>query len=283
MKGYILGMLAETPVHPGAGQVYSVIDLPVAREKTTGSPTIPGSGLKGALREKWLEEKGEKGLEDLFGKQDHAGAFGVADARLLLLPVRSLTGHYRWVTSPYLLKRFYRDMKMAGVLDKQDSFPLEIPEINNGEIIAAGVYEKDKPIFLEELTFKIREETELIERLVPYLKKLIRHPFLHKELKNRLSIINDEEFAYFARYGLPVNFRNVLETGTKKSNNLWQEEVIPPDTLFYTMFVARFGNEEKLKEFTDYLEDSHYLQVGGNETIGQGWMVTQVLGGGQNE
>lgn len=35
MKGYILGMLAETPVHPGAGQVYSVIDLPGRPEKTT--------------------------------------------------------------------------------------------------------------------------------------------------------------------------------------------------------------------------------------------------------
>lgn len=86
MKGYILGMLAETPVHPGAGQVYSVIDLPGRPGENHRSPTIPGSGLKGALREKWLEEKGEKGLEDLFGKQDHAGAFGVADARLLLLP-----------------------------------------------------------------------------------------------------------------------------------------------------------------------------------------------------
>ena len=281
MKGYILGMLAETPVHPGAGQVYSVIDLPVAREKTTGSPTIPGSGLKGALREKWDEEVGE-GLEDLFGRQDNAGAFGVADARLLLLPIRSLTGHYRWVTSPYLLKRFYRDMQMAGGLDDKESFPLEVPELQNGEMITAKP--KEGTVFLEELTFQIQENETLIDRLVPYLKKLIRHPFLHTELKERLSIINDDEFAYFARYGLPVHFRNELETETKKSNNLWQEEVIPPDTLFYTMFVARFGKEEDLEKLIRYLnEESCYLQVGGNETIGQGWMVTQVMEGSQNE
>ncbi|MBH8605867.1 type III-B CRISPR module RAMP protein Cmr4 [Thermoactinomyces sp. CICC 10522] len=96
MKGYMLGMLAETPIHPGAGQVYSVIDLPVARERTTHYPMIPGSSLKGALRDKLEEEMTgqDHRLKQLFGKQDQAGAFSVTDARLLLLPVRSLTGHY---------------------------------------------------------------------------------------------------------------------------------------------------------------------------------------------
>jgi CRISPR/Cas system CMR subunit Cmr4 (Cas7 group RAMP superfamily) len=33
-----------------------------------------------------------------------------ADARLLLLPVRSLAGTFAWVTSPYVLRRFARDV-----------------------------------------------------------------------------------------------------------------------------------------------------------------------------
>ena len=51
MKSIILGMLAETPVHPGAGRSTGFVDLPVARESITEYPVIVGSSLKGALKE----------------------------------------------------------------------------------------------------------------------------------------------------------------------------------------------------------------------------------------
>lgn len=43
----IIGILAETSVHVGAGQMFGAIDLPVAREAATQFPFIPGSSLKG--------------------------------------------------------------------------------------------------------------------------------------------------------------------------------------------------------------------------------------------
>ncbi len=277
MKGYMMGMLAETHIHPGAGQVYGVIDLPVAREQTTDYPMIPGSGLKGALRDKCKEE-GVKNVDYLFGKEDQAGVFGVTDARLLLLPVRSFTGHYRWVTCPYLIKRLYRDLHLIGDADQNKfSFPLEFPGLSEGKMITA-TGAKDEPIFLEEFTFEVVANKGLIQELVPFLKKFIRHNFLQAELSERISIITDEEFAHFARYALPVNFRNKLEEGTKTSKGLWQEEVIPPDTLFYTLFIARFGKDKDLTSLIDHLKENVYLQVGGNETVGQGWMITQVVG-----
>ncbi|MGA8941860.1 MAG: type III-B CRISPR module RAMP protein Cmr4 [Thermoactinomyces sp.] len=275
MKGYIMGMLAETHIHPGAGQVYGVIDLPVAREQTTDYPMIPGSGLKGALRNKWNEE-GIEDVEELFGKQNQAGLFGVTDARLLLLPVRSFTGHYRWVTCPYLIKRLYRDLHLIGYADR-NRLPLEFPGLSEEKMITA-TQAKDGPIFLEEFTFEAVTNKGLIQQLVSFLKKLIRHNFLQAELSERLSIITDEEFAHFARYALPVNFRNELENETKKSKSLWQEEVIPPDTLFYTLFIPRFGKDDDLKRVLTHLNKNVYLQVGGNETVGQGWMITRVLG-----
>lgn len=275
MKGYIMGMLAETHIHPGAGQVYGVIDLPVAREQTTDYPMIPGSGLKGALRNKWNEE-GIEDVEELFGKQNQAGLFGVTDARLLLLPVRSFTGHYRWVTCPYLIKRLYRDLHLIGYADR-NRLPLEFPGLSEEKMITA-TQAKDGPIFLEEFTFEAVTNKGLIQQLVSFLKKLIRHNFLQAELSERLSIITDEEFAHFARYALPVNFRNELENETKKSKSLWQEEVIPPDTLFYTLFIPRFGKDDDLKRVLAHLNKNVYLQVGGNETVGQGWMITRVLG-----
>ena len=41
---------ALSPLHAGIGQGAGVIDLPIAREKATGIPFLPGSSLKGALR-----------------------------------------------------------------------------------------------------------------------------------------------------------------------------------------------------------------------------------------
>ena len=64
MKSIIIGMLAETAVHPGAGRSTGFVDLPVARESITEYPVIVGSSLKGALkdraREKWPGKKAEK-------------------------------------------------------------------------------------------------------------------------------------------------------------------------------------------------------------------------------
>ena len=52
MKAAMLGLLAETPIHPGAGRGMGVVDLPVAREAATDYPVIVGSSLKGALRDR---------------------------------------------------------------------------------------------------------------------------------------------------------------------------------------------------------------------------------------
>ena len=50
---------------------------------------------------------------------------------------------------------------------------------------------------------------------------------------------HDEDFAWFARYGLPIQARNQLDKETKTSKNLWFEESIPPDTLMYALVVER--------------------------------------------
>ena len=101
MKTTMLGLLAETPIHPGSGRGMGVVDLPVAREAATDYPVLVGSSLKGALRSKMETAKADDAKDDAntcFGAPDRAGDLLVSDARLLLLPVRSLTGSYRWAT-----------------------------------------------------------------------------------------------------------------------------------------------------------------------------------------
>jgi len=269
MNNAILGLLAETSLHPGIGQVVGAVDLPVAREKPTDYPVIVGSSLKGALRD-WAEQvlgvENER-VKKIFGEQDSAGAVAVTDARLLLLPVRSLSGHYKWVTCPYLLERYQRDRKLAGI-----TADISVPRPEKGE---AMVSQKQGQLFLEELSFNV-VVTNLMP-LIEIISPLIRHASVRERLADGVVVVNDDEFVYFARHGLAINARNVLDDKTKTSENLWYEEIIPADTLFYALLFARFGQEDALSDLAGIFKARPYLQVGGNETVGQGWCAVSWL------
>lgn len=278
MKTCIIGLLAETSLHPGTESSVGVIDLPVAREVSTGIPFLSGSGFKGAMRDKawqrWpkVEDKEDPRIGEIFGLQNNAGAIAVTDARLLLLPVRSLTGHYKWVTCPYILERYIRDREMSGL---PVSFKTPLPE--KGKVVTQG----EGQLYLEELSFDIINDD--LSGIVDSLSLLIRHKSVRKRLSSQLAILNDDDFSYFTSYCLQVNARNFLNNETKKSENLWYEETIPPDSLFYALIIARSGKEKALDEMQWLFSEHPYIQVGGNETIGQGWCaVTWFSGKGDN-
>jgi CRISPR-associated protein Cmr4 len=266
----VIGMIAETAIHPGSGQAYSVIDLPVAREAATNYPYIAGSSVKGAFRQKINDECDGLTAEQIFGKHNHAGEVAVTDARLLLLPIRSLNGHYRWVTCPYLLERLARDMALVGKT-------VSLPAIHTNEGTAIVGKHSDS-LYLEELLFDIQVDNTLIQQLSDLLRPLIASPSLQTRLNEQLIIISNDEFAYFARYGLAVTARNVLEEETKRSKNLWYEETLPPDTLMYTLLLSR-GESNWLQRLLSHLHHHPYIQIGGNETIGQGWFQLQEVKG----
>lgn len=279
MKGFILGMLAETSIHPGMGQVQSAIDLPVAREATTQYPTILGSSLKGALREKVERIAKEKEIEEeniqvekIFGSQGGAGGVGVADARLLLLPVRSLTGTYYWVTCPYILERLSRDSKM--VHSSLEEIPIRA-KVQQEHALMAKEPQMSK-VFLEEFSFTPIRDEETIGKIADAIQPLIFHESVYNRLHDQIVVISDEDFDYFARYSLPVHTRNLLDEN-KTSKNLWTEETLPPDTIMYSMILERPGQEEHWKTLKDLLKKNPYLQAGGNETVGQGWFITKVV------
>src|SRR5438874_9204607 len=52
----LLFLHALTSLHPGSGTALGAVDLPVQRERHTQWPTIPGSALKGILRDRCREE-----------------------------------------------------------------------------------------------------------------------------------------------------------------------------------------------------------------------------------
>jgi len=271
MNSLLIGLLAETPAHPGAGQSADIIDLPVAREAATGYPVIPGSGFKGALADyaRDLKLDPEK-AKRIFGEQETAGALLVADVRLLLLPVRSLHSAYKWVTCPHLLERWQRDAERAGNAAN--------PPPATGNYHGAG----EGDLFLEERQFTKATSGDVdVVKIAEAIKPLIKHESTCDRLAAQLVVISDDDFTWFAKNGLGVQARNVLDENTKESNNLWYEEYIPADALFYAVLAERqTGILDTVKSL---FEKQPYIQLGGNETVGQGWFALSVLKkGGQD-
>jgi CRISPR-associated protein Cmr4 len=269
VKSLMLGMLAETNIHTGAGGSGGLIDLPVAREAASDYPFVPGSSLKGALHQ-WATDVDHK---TLFGTTESAGGLLISDARLLLLPVRSMDSAYRWVTCPHLLERAARDAGRCGIRGA-----LELSTVlDRGQCVGSTV--DGISLLLEERQFMVVEP--LADALAGWLREFVPQTGPHAStcarLQDQAVVLHDDDFVWFARNALAVAARNVLDKTTKKSTNLWYEESLPPDTLLYTMIFERCDGS--LAPLRRLVVEQPYLQIGGNETVGMGWFALQAVGG----
>ncbi|MGH2524939.1 MAG: type III-B CRISPR module RAMP protein Cmr4, partial [Anaerolineales bacterium] len=306
----LMTLHALTFLHPGTGQTTGVVDLPVQREVHTGFPMIASSGLKGALREKaerkWKDSPQK--VHVVFGPEgsEAAGALTVTDGRILALPVRSLQKVFLWVTCPMVLERLARDAKLAGV--PLVDVPSDTG-VDTGKAVPSENSGLQPPLVLEELRMDLVSDTGKqgqCGKLVTELKRLA--PTLGQAgLDGRLVIISNEDFQYFCRHALQVSARialNERKTTTGDGGNLWYEETLPPETVLYALLLAhkpRFKPQAAVasgapgvgadtlaadgvappqswpKDAPGVISEIHtllngqYVQVGGNETVGQGW------------
>lgn len=282
----IISLVAETNIHAGVGQSTGALDLPVARERTTHYPFIPGSGVKGAFRVWAVERAGlDKDVNELFGPKVnsadagdglYAGSLLLSDARLLLLPVRCLSDAYKWVTCPAILQRFKRDCERAG---KNGLANFTLPDFGTSETCFFGPA-GGASLGLEEREFS--HNGEVGDDIRKAMKAVVGDG-LKDFVDQRLVVLSDTDFTWFARYALPVMARNVLDDN-KISTNLWYEESLAPDTVMYVLLANRAkkdGVEPPVSRVSGAIgadEAGSYIQMGGNETIGQGWFKMSVLG-----
>lgn len=274
---------ALSPLHAGVGQGAGVIDLPVAREKATGLPFLPGSSLKGTLRS--LCEGND--CDSIFGlkpadadtNESYASSVQFSDQRLLMLPVRSLSGTFAWVTSPYVLRRLTRD-----ILDMQSEKPADIPEIAeencyvcNGEIRSDIVIPSTQKVYLEDLDLAAQSD----DKISKWAEWIGRQVFAdHKDWQaifmKRMCLVHDNIFSFLLDTATEITARIKLQEQSKtvESGGLWYEEALPTETILSGLTViaptiaAGKSDQEIYNRLLQLMGKT--VQFGGKATVGRG-------------
>ncbi len=275
MKTCAFLLHALSPLHAGTGQATGIVDLPIARMKATGIPFVPGSSIKGVLRDARSVELGAKDprLLAVFGPatdeaHEHAGALVVGDARLLALPVRSFRGTFAYASSPVLLELASRDLgeRAAG---------LPVPAIAGRAAVVAGeacLFENK--IYLEDLDLEAKPDPA-VAAWAEFLAPLVSPGA--DIFTRRFVVVDDDTMSFLMETATQLDARVRLssETRTVAEGALWLEESLPAETVLVGLLAAdrsrRNGVRLEPEQVLDVaLPKEQVLQLGGKATVGRG-------------
>ncbi len=250
---------------------------------------MQASGVKGAFRDwfyRYYEANGAASLdkkqqakeltERIFGKEEggeagdgQAGAISITDARLLAFPVRSNVSPFVWVTCPAVLTRLNRDLGLC-------SYGKTVPDIrptNVDSYITVIGQIQDKAVVMEDLAVSIEAPPEGIAILKEIITDLV--PQI-----SRLLLISDQNFSFLVQSATEVQpqIKINIETGTAKDGSLRYQELLPSDSVLYSLV---FYAKERIQEeglLPEAIRDlvvsavSTHIQMGGDITLGRGLM-----------
>ncbi len=271
---------ALSPLHAGTGQGVGVIDLPIARETATNLPYLPGSSLRGPLRHALSNEADRnKIFGSGTGNGTTPGVVHFSDQRLLLLPVRSIAGIFAWVTSPYVLRRFARDVQDAGL-----SMDVKVPAPQEQQVAVCegSSLTVQKQVYLEDVDLTPDAAMQKdADAWAGWLGKQL--PALD-ELAARLAIVPDDVLSFFLTTATEVVARIRLEEDTKTvaTGALWYEEALPAETVLAGMVLHTGSNGDAASHFGKLQElVERPLHLGGNTGVGRGLCRVSLLDGGK--
>jgi CRISPR-associated protein Cmr4 len=300
-----LFMYVETPLHAGTGRGLGAVDLPIQRERTTGYPMVQGSGVKGVLRAETKSKVADDVHRAVFGPDtdgasEHAGALSVGDARLLLFPIRSLAGVFAWATSRDLLSRFRRDVAMTGLSIDDWDIPNDQAEAEkdpfalvDGNTLIAGQGGLSR-IVLEEFSFQPKQ-SEVVGRIAKWLGEhalpaVEEYQPWREALKKKLCILPDDIMRDFVLYATEVQthikINNKTKTVDSETGALWTTESLPVDSLLYSPLMASPSRYHEVDLDAGGIlsavqsAELSRIQLGGNETTGQGVVALRYAANG---
>lgn len=282
---------ALSPLHAGIGQGAGVIDLPIAREKATNLPYLPGSSLKGALRTRAFHGDEKEVYTRIFGpdtptgEENRASLAQFSDQRLLLFPVRSLAGTFAWVTSPFILRRLLRELQDAGIETTQFSIPtissIEHCSLPNEQSALRWKGQKDTNIYLEDLDLVPQTDDSATAHWAEWLSQQLfekKDVQWREEFLARFCVVHDDLFNFLVITATEVTARIRLKEDEKtvQQGGLWYEEALPAESILSGLVLAtpdkknleQYSTQEIFKKLTNLANTT--IQLGGKATVGRG-------------
>ena len=270
---------ALSPLHCGTGQAGGVVDLPIARARASQLPIVPSSSLRGVLRQRVTDTDAEA-AKTLFGPRSirndqdaFAGALTIGDAHLLLLPVRCLAGVVSYVTSPFILKMYARDLALAG--ESGIEFSEELAP-GTAEVVDDSASLVDQTLVLEDLDLKASKNPAL-SALAKRVARAVHptDPAAQGDLARRVALVPDEIMSFLAETATEIRARIAVdaETGTVRQGALWYEENLPAESVLWGISAlsdSRGRGNASLSAKLDRAVSGALLQVGGSAGVGRG-------------
>ena len=278
MQPRLFHLHALSALHCGTGQSTGVVDLPIARARATQLPIVPGSSLRGVLRQQ-VAERDAPAARLLFGPEagpgktdTFAGALAVGDAQLLTLPVRALAGIVCFATSPFVLRRYAQDLGRAAP-------PLPTGPGDENALVATGSKNLlDGKLVLEDLDLTAQEDPKVTAWAQIIARTL--HPADtdgQMDFVQRFALLPDDIFGFLAETATEVRARIAIDdkTGTVKNGALWYEENLPAESVLWGIYALSGSNDatdrRPAKDLAPCLPATGTLmQLGGKAGVGRG-------------
>lgn len=295
-----------SPMHCGIGIGTSDIDLPVARHAISGHPFIPGSTLKGVLKDELLNRREQQTAKDrdllkaIFGGDGtedvkFASAISIGDMLLLALPVRSFFGTFAYLVSPYTLERFksviVRTLPEKDIPGVPTSLGLDVVNDTYRVMLTSDTLLSNPTrdtVLLEELDLQV--DTTLADAWADFIAE---HFCIDEEdktlFRKRFAIVDDNALNFLCDTALPVDahIRIDEESGTVASGALWYEETVPMESLFCGVIGLdrsfKPGVQATSEELADVLlgraepgKREILTQIGGKSTTGKGFVSVRL-------
>ena len=274
--GYLYSL---APIHCGGeGNLGNILEI--AREVHTNFPYIPGSSLRGSLRDEVLSTANEQITDTLFGKElNDDGQMGVhqawfGDARLLWVPMRTMSSNqqdvFTWVSCHSLIRDHALLANLPGI-----NFPNHAIGTKRGNYTIA-----DAALNVVQFTDSEKKAIALAGNWPESLKNSIATTW-----EKSLVVLPDADFQVFMEHSLLTQVRNKIQEGQQGATSegsaevFWTDVCIPRDTIFYYSWgYSLLKNNPVTQTEHDSLMTvlQGLVQVGGQANVGRGWAQSWV-------